>query len=203
MIELSHMQLESIDSLELVGNELDADAMRALVTGFLPNLASLHLSENNLDAKAAQWLSTSHWTKLEYLVLDDNLLDNVAMQHLAQGQWDLLRLCVFTNKFDNVGLEYLTRGRWPCLDRIELDVGLGNAETWRILDLVPEYLPDLHTKVKQEGFVRVPRLQQGHDKVWQGLLPRYPLEVLFCDCPTTRLASGKRQEHKYQAGDTN
>lgn len=62
----------------------------------------------------------------------------------------------------------------------------------RILDLDPQFLPDLYAKVDEQGVVTVPRLQKGFEKFWEGL-PSFPVKFRFFNTPTSRLANGKTQ----------
>lgn len=198
MYELAHTRTLVIDTLDLAGNNLGSDAIRALVTASTPLLQRLKLSENNLDAAAAHWLSRGEWRNLQCLNLDDNLLDNVAMQHLAQGQWEYLQcLSVCSNDIDNDGLERLTKGCWPNLCCVMLDIRLGNAAAWGVLDLDPDCLPEFYAKAAaQLCSMRVSRLKQSPQKFWQ-VPPEPPLQVCFHHCPTSRLAAGIRLQCIY------
>lgn len=97
------------------------------------------------------------------------------MQHRAQGQWRYLgELCLLYNNFDSDGLENLTRGDWPNLRCVQLDLILGNAATWRVLDLDPHRVSDIKAKVKEDensvgDVVKVPRLVKCSKKFWPAM----------------------------------
>ena len=174
---MAHTHLSRIDTLNLAENNLNSDAIAALVTASLPVLADLHLAGNNLDAAAAQWLSKGEWNNLEFLDLGRNCLDNEAMHHLAQGEWPRLHwLALLRNDFDSDGLDSLTQGEWP-LSCLYLDIRLGTVATWRMLDLDPQCLPHLRDNIRKDGKVLVSRLEQ-HKSVWK-CLPEESIEIYF------------------------
>ena len=183
--ELARTHISHLNILELGGNQLGSDAVAALVTASMPFLPTLFLCENQLDAAAAQWLPSGAWPRLESLDLSDNCLDNEAMQYLAQGQWLYLKsLSLIDNEFDSVGVESLTHGEWTNLSCLELDTSLGNAATWRVLDLDPQFLPDLCARFGEKIRVLVPRLEQGSEMLWQALQ-----DICFYKCSTSRLCN--------------
>ena len=201
MHELAQTHIECIQILDLAENDLGSDAMRALITASLFELRTLDLSHNNLDVEAAQWLSRGEWKHFQHLHLDDNLLDNASAEHLAQAWWGdlLLTLSVSCNPFDSDGLESLIQGCWSRLFRLEIDVRLANAKTCDILNLDPNCLAGLHTKVDEMGCVSVPRSKDEY-KVLLKLAEVDP-DILFCSCPTSRLADGTRQKRQYSGAD--
>lgn len=170
-----------LQSLKLFGHHLDHASVAMLPWADWHCLRWLDLSLNNLDANAIQALMACKLPDLTVLNLSANLLGHSAVQLLVQGQWPRLQHLDLSN--NGFGLEELhsdTGGRlacqhlvtakaWPQLHTLQLeqcylDVGAfhilfqGNWPKLKLLNLSSNTLPSLPLEV-------VLRISENHATV--------------------------------------
>lgn len=124
-------------------NELGAEAMAQLVLAPFPMLLYVQLHRNKLNAAAAKQLAKGNWPLLYCLSLTDNYLNDAAMFHLSQGNWPRLQsLSLQHNKITAMGIEFMIHSSWPFLETLDFDRTAVSAETWAVLSLKPDSLPE-------------------------------------------------------------
>ena len=134
----------------------------------LLKLESLDLSQNKLNLAAAKQLAKGNWPLLSYLTLHDNYLDDAAMFHLSHGHWPHLHaLRLEQNKISATGIQLLVQAEWHWLCRLSFDIRAVSSETWKVLQLDPDCMPDLANL--RYGPVTAKRRVSGQNGIWQFL----------------------------------
>ena len=108
-------------SIQLLNNQLDANAVSAMTHAKWPFLHTLNLSFNKLGLVGVQHLVSCAWPCLGVLKLDQACIDALALQCLACGHWPRLwHLSLDGNPVNTTGISYLVQVNWPMLRQLWL-----------------------------------------------------------------------------------
>ncbi|KAL3151074.1 hypothetical protein ABBQ38_012944 [Trebouxia sp. C0009 RCD-2024] len=165
--------LPQLESLCLIGNQLDHDALSAISQATWSRLDHLNMSSSMLGLTGMKHLVSWSLPSLAVLSLDHTGIDAPAARCLAQGCWPALyMLDLEGNNIGASGVSHLVRGNWPLLTRLVLsDPGL-DGEAFL-------YLGIAGMDASSDDFFKFPK---DGTMVYTSNLPQFPsLQVYVCD----------------------